>query len=141
MTMQTLTVVGVCGDFPTAQMSSPREQLLLPVRTVQDFPELTRAEYVLKTRLTLSGKIASMATTIVSSKGQVVIPRALREKYRLASGTRLEIGESDEGLVLAPLRRPRSSRRQAGWRALRGSAKGTNALKEHLAEHRREAKR
>jgi predicted permease len=30
-TMQTLTVVGVTGDFPTAQMSSPREQLLVPL--------------------------------------------------------------------------------------------------------------
>jgi AbrB family looped-hinge helix DNA binding protein len=82
-----------------------------------------------------------MATTTVSSKGQVVIPRALREKYRLTSGTRLEVAESDAGLVLTPLKRSRSSRRQAGWRRLRGSAKGTNALKEHLAEHRREAKR
>lgn len=84
-----------------------------------------------------------MATTTVSSKGQVVIPRALREKYRLTSGTRLEVAESDGGLVLAPLKTARSSRRrrQPGWRTLRGSAKGTNALKEHLAEHRREAKR
>ena len=81
-----------------------------------------------------------MATTAVSSKGQVVIPRALREKHRLTPGTRLEVGESDEGLVLTPLKQARSSRRQAGWRPLRGSAKGTNALKEHLAEHRREAK-
>ena len=30
-TMRTLTVVGVSGDFPTAQMNSPREQLLLPL--------------------------------------------------------------------------------------------------------------
>jgi predicted permease len=30
-TAQTLTVVGVSGDFPTSQMSSPREQLLLPL--------------------------------------------------------------------------------------------------------------
>jgi len=82
-----------------------------------------------------------MATTTVSSKGQVVIPRALREKYRLTSGTRLQVAESDEGLVLSPLKRARSSRRQTGWRVLRGAAKGTNALKEHLAEHRREAKR
>jgi AbrB family looped-hinge helix DNA binding protein len=82
-----------------------------------------------------------MATTTVSSKGQVVIPRALREKYRLTSGTRLEVAESDEGLVLSPLKTTRSSGRQAGWRTLRGSAKGTTALKEHLAEHRREAKR
>lgn len=82
-----------------------------------------------------------MATTTVSSKGQVVIPRALREKYRLTSGTRLEVAESDAGLVLAPLNPSRPPRRQAEWRALRGSAKGTSALKEHLAEHRREAKR
>jgi AbrB family looped-hinge helix DNA binding protein len=82
-----------------------------------------------------------VATTTVSSKGQIVIPRALREKYRLTSGTRLDVAESDQGLVLAPLKQARTSRRQAGWRALRGSAKGTDALKEHLAEHRREAKR
>jgi AbrB family looped-hinge helix DNA binding protein len=82
-----------------------------------------------------------MATTTVSSKGQVVIPRALREKYRLTSGTRLQVAESDEGLVLTPIKQARSSRRQAGWRALRGAAKRTTALKEHLNEHRREAKR
>jgi AbrB family looped-hinge helix DNA binding protein len=82
-----------------------------------------------------------MATTTVSSKGQIVIPRALREKYRLTTGTRLEVAESAEGLVLAPLKQARTPRRQAGWRALRGSARGTRALKDHLAEHRREAKR
>lgn len=82
-----------------------------------------------------------MPTTTVSSKGQVVIPRALREKYRLTPGTRLEVAESDGGLLLAPLKHDRSARRQAGWRALRGAAKGADALKEHLAEHRHEAKR
>lgn len=70
-----------------------------------------------------------------------MIPRALRDKYRLTAGTRLQVAESDEGLVLAPLKQARSTRRQGGWRALRGSAKGTSAMKEHLAEHRREAKR
>jgi AbrB family looped-hinge helix DNA binding protein len=82
-----------------------------------------------------------MATTTVSSKGQVVIPRALREKYGLTSGTRLEVAESDRGLVLTPFKQARRAGRQAGWRTLRGSAKGSNALKQHLAEHRRDAKR
>ena len=59
----------------------------------------------------------------------------------MTAGTRLLVAETDEGLVLAPLKQARRSRRQAGWRTLRGSAKGTNALKEHLSEHRREAKR
>lgn len=70
-----------------------------------------------------------------------MIPRALREKYRLTAGTRLQVAESDEGLVLTPLKQARSTRRQGGWRVLRGSAKSTSAMKEHLAEHRREAKR
>ena len=82
-----------------------------------------------------------MSTTTVSSKGQVVIPRHLREKHRLTSGMRLQISETNEGFVLSPVKRSRPSARQAGWRSLRGCAKGTEALKQHLAEHRREAKR
>ncbi len=83
-----------------------------------------------------------MATTTVSSKGQVVIPRHLREKHRLTSGMRLQISETNEGLVLSPVvEQARPSGRLAGWRSLRGCAKGTEALKQHLVEHRREAKR
>lgn len=82
-----------------------------------------------------------MATTTMSSKGQVVIPRRLREKHRLTSGVRLQVSETDEGLVLSPIRRARPLVGHTGWRSLRGSAKGTDVLKEHLAEHRREAKR
>ena len=51
-----------------------------------------------------------------------MIPRALREKYRLTAGTRLQVAESDGGLVLARFKQLRPSRRQAGWRALRGAA-------------------
>jgi len=82
-----------------------------------------------------------MATTTVSSKGQVVIPRHLRERHRLTAGTRLQVNETDEGLVLSPIKHARVSAGQTGWRSLRGCAKGTGALKQHLAEHRREAKR
>ena len=84
-----------------------------------------------------------MPTTTVSSKGQIVIPRRLRDKHRLTAGVRLQIHESAEGLVFAPVnaKRPRRATRAIGWRSLRGCAKGTDALKEHLAEHRREAKR
>jgi len=82
-----------------------------------------------------------MSTTTVSSKGQVVIPRHLREKHRLSAGVRLEVTETEKGLVLSPIRQSRSPVGQTGWRSLRGCAKGTEALKEHLAEHRREAKR
>lgn len=82
-----------------------------------------------------------MPTTTVSSKGQIVIPRHLRERHRLTSGVRLHITETEEGLILSPIKRGRRSAGQAGWRSLRGCAKGTDALKQHLAEHRREARR
>lgn len=82
-----------------------------------------------------------MSTTTVSSKGQVVIPRHLREKHRLTPGVRLQVAETDVGLVLSPMTRARTTTARAGWRSLRGAAKGTDALKQHLAEHRREAKR
>ncbi len=77
----------------------------------------------------------------MSSKGQIVIPRHLREKHRLAPGVRLQVTETDEGLLLSPIKRGPSSAGRSGWRALRGSAKGTDALKQHLEEHRREARR
>lgn len=82
-----------------------------------------------------------MATTTVSSKGQVVIPRHLRDKHRLTSGVRLQVEETEDGLVLSPIKRGSAAARQTGWRSLRGCAKGSGALKEHLAEHRREARR
>jgi AbrB family looped-hinge helix DNA binding protein len=82
-----------------------------------------------------------MAITTVSSKGQVVIPRHLREKYRLTSGVRLQVSETDEGLVFSPVKLAGTPARRTGWRSLRGCAKGTNAIEQHLADHRREAKR
>jgi AbrB family looped-hinge helix DNA binding protein len=40
--------------------------------------------------------------TRLTSKGQVVIPKALRERMKWRKGTRLEIRESEGGLVLSP---------------------------------------
>ena len=82
-----------------------------------------------------------MLITTISSRGQVVIPRHLREKHRLTSGMRLQVAETGEGLVLSPITRARPSPAHTGWRSLRGCARGTSALKQHLAEHRREAQR
>ena len=82
-----------------------------------------------------------MATTTVSSKGQIVIPRHLREKHRLEAGVRLQVSEAKDGLLLSPIKARRQSIARTGWRSLRGAAKGTGALRQHLVEHRREAKR
>jgi AbrB family looped-hinge helix DNA binding protein len=43
-----------------------------------------------------------MSTTVVSSKGQVIIPKALRAALRWGPGTLLEVHDTPEGLLLRP---------------------------------------
>ena len=41
-----------------------------------------------------------MVTIVVSSKGQIVLPAALRRKLGMGAGARLEVVEQPEGLTL-----------------------------------------
>ena len=43
-----------------------------------------------------------MDTTRMSTKGQVIIPRSLREALRLRPGQELEVTQTAEGLLLRP---------------------------------------
>ncbi|MCS4541092.1 MAG: AbrB/MazE/SpoVT family DNA-binding domain-containing protein [Euryarchaeota archaeon] len=43
-----------------------------------------------------------MTETLVSSKGQVVIPKKIREKYGLKPGQRLRVIPHKEGILLKP---------------------------------------
>ena len=61
----------------------------------------------------------------VSSKGQISIPKSLRERLKLAKGTRLNV-EVDRGRII--LSKP------SDWRSLRGIAAGTDLLKSHQAD-------
>jgi AbrB family looped-hinge helix DNA binding protein len=47
-------------------------------------------------------------TTTVSTKGQVILPKALREKQRWKAGTKLVVEETKDGILLraAPLFAP-----------------------------------
>jgi len=47
-------------------------------------------------------KEANMETTLLSSKGQVIIPKAIREQHHWLPGTRLIIEESAGGILLKP---------------------------------------
>ena len=44
-----------------------------------------------------------MHTTLMSSKGQVIIPKALRSRHQWLAGTRLVAEETAEGVLLRPL--------------------------------------
>ncbi len=43
------------------------------------------------------------ATTTVSTKGQVILPKAIREALRWKAGTRLAVESTDAGVLLKPV--------------------------------------
>jgi AbrB family looped-hinge helix DNA binding protein len=46
--------------------------------------------------------MGSKATTTVSTKGQIVLPRVVRERRRWSAGTRLLVEETKDGVLLKP---------------------------------------
>ena len=52
--------------------------------------------------------VAEKLTTTVSTKGQVILPKAIRERRQWRAGTRLVVEETPEGVLLktAPLFAP-----------------------------------
>lgn len=44
-----------------------------------------------------------MATTILSTKGQVILPKAIREQLHWGAGTRLTVEHTAEGVLLRPV--------------------------------------
>ncbi|MGA6985732.1 MAG: AbrB/MazE/SpoVT family DNA-binding domain-containing protein [Terriglobales bacterium] len=73
--------------------------------------------------------------TVVSSKGQIVIPAALREKLGIKTGTRLAIRSEENQLILQPIT-------DKFIRSLRGRYRGTPSLvQDREREHRVEKDR
>jgi len=70
----------------------------------------------------------------VTSKGQVVIPKRLREKYGIRSLTAIRWIEKDQGILMVP---------ESGDPivAARGMLKGSGILKAYLEEKRLEKQR
>lgn len=70
----------------------------------------------------------------VTSKGQVVIPKKLREKYGIRSATSIRWIEKDHGILLVP-------ESEDPIVAARGMLKGSGILKTYLKEKRLEKQR
>ena len=64
-------------------------------------------------------------TTTVSTKGQVILPKVIRERRRWTPGTRLVVEDTPDGVLLkaAPLFAPSRPEDVAGMLAYRGPAK------------------
>lgn len=74
-----------------------------------------------------------METTTVSSKGQIVIPKAIRERLRLTPGTALQIDVQGETLLMQ-----RVVKGYGDWRTMRGMLRAGGNLLEELARERAE---
>jgi len=77
--------------------------------------------------------IATLKLDTVSfgTKGQVVIPRRLRQEFEIEDGTKATVVSTPEGILLKPITR-------SYIKSLRGSLKGTKAMETFMAERKRE---
>lgn len=71
----------------------------------------------------------------LSSKGQLVLPKIVRERLALEQGQELNVELKGNKIILEPVRQKTGKK---DWRRWRGSLKGERALQEHLEEHRQE---
>ena len=72
--------------------------------------------------------------TRLSSKGQVVIPKPIRDDLRLRKRGVLEVWVEDGRIVLAPSP-------EDDWKALRGTLAGIDAIGDLERDHREERER
>jgi AbrB family looped-hinge helix DNA binding protein len=70
----------------------------------------------------------------VTSKGQVVIPKKLREKYGIRSETAIRWIEKDQGILIVP-------ESEDPIVAARGMLKGSGVMKAYLEEKKRDKRR
>jgi AbrB family looped-hinge helix DNA binding protein len=70
-------------------------------------------------------RVSKLLTTTVSTKGQVVLPKAIRERRNWLPGTRLVVEDTPNGVLLkrAPIFAPTRPEEVAGILAYRGRPK------------------
>lgn len=87
--------------------------------------------------------VVEKLTTRVSTKGQVILPKALREQRRWGAGTKLVVEDTEEGVLLrkAPLFAPTTVDQVFAALAWKGKAKSLDEMEEAVkAEARRRAR-
>ena len=60
-----------------------------------------------------------MNTTVLSSKGQIIIPKSVRSALRWGPGMRLSVQDTPEGVLLKPLVRAEKAELAPGLAAIR----------------------
>lgn len=66
-----------------------------------------------------------METSVLTSKGQVLIPKRLRKKYGIEAGMKIVFDEAEGGVMIRPVN-------EEYFKAFRGILTSTGKLKEEL---------
>jgi len=72
-----------------------------------------------------------MERVTVSSKGQIAIPKPVRDALNLAEGTKLNIAVRGQDIILS---------KEPAWKKLRGAGANVDLMKAY-AEHKQEERR
>jgi AbrB family looped-hinge helix DNA binding protein len=69
--------------------------------------------------------------TYATTKGQIVIPAKLRRKYKIKAGTKINVIDTGEAILLKPIT-------EESLKRLQGRLKGKGVLKTLLEERRKD---
>ena len=72
-----------------------------------------------------------METSVLTSKGQLLIPKRLRTKYGIKSGVKVIFEETKDGLIIKPMD-------EQYFESFAGILKGTGNLKEEMKKLKEE---
>jgi AbrB family looped-hinge helix DNA binding protein len=73
-----------------------------------------------------------MEQVTISSKGQIAIPKAIREELNLSEGAKLALEVQGQQIVLS---------KEPAWKKLEGAAASRNMMRQFAAFRKRERKR
>jgi len=82
----------------------------------------------------VSGEVMGMLTVRVSAKGQISLPKPLRDQFDLRAGTELAVEVQDQRIVMQRIRR-------GDWRQMRGAFQGPSLTQARAEERREELRR
>lgn len=85
--------------------------------------------------------MAELATTIMSSKGQVVIPEKIRTNLRLEQGTEFVVVSNGDALILKPISAPSAQQFEALLDKAHQEAKKAGLKKSELQNSIRDIRR
>lgn len=75
-----------------------------------------------------------METSVLTTKGQLLIPKRIRNKYGIKSGVKVIFEETEKGVVIRPMN-------EEYFNSFMGIIKSTGNLKEEMRKMKEEEKR